>query len=395
VETPWGRLPPELAPALRARLDRTVGEVTRQVTTAGAAFAEVAGPKVARDVEEAVRVAVERFLELVGTDEEALSPAVRDAYVAIGAAEARDDRTPEVQLTALRTASRLLVRAAADALAEIRPVHTSEVLDLSDAVTAFADELAAASTEGYALQVREQAGEGDRRRRALGDLLVRGGTSEAAASYAATAVGWRGLGDIVPVLLPPEQSRDARFRYAADGVVLDRERDVLLLLQASSTRARRERLSEGLRGRAAVVGPRVAWTGVPIAVRLAEMTAQIIDPDPGDPPVFVDDHLVALALRGEPGALDVLAAHRLAPLGTLPDSTRERLLATLACWLRHWGSRPDVAAEMFVHPQTVSYRMRQLHALLGDTLDDPRARLELLLVIQARRLPLAVQRDPR
>jgi DNA-binding PucR family transcriptional regulator len=37
-----------------------------------------------------------------------------------------------------------------------------------------------------------------------------------------------------------------------------------------------------------------------------------------------------------------------------------------------------------VHVQTVRYRLGQLRDLLGDTLDDPRGRLELALALEVR-----------
>ena len=184
----------------------------------------------------------------------------------------------------------------------------------------------------------------------------------------------------MPVLLPPEQARDARFRYGRDGVFVERARDVVLLVR-EGPRTGRSQLTESLRGRGAVVGPALDWPQVPEGVRLAELTAELVGADPG--PVFADDHLVVLALRGEPGALAVLTARRLAPLARLTDSQRESLLSTLRSWLRHWGSRTEVAAELFVHPQTVSYRLKRLRDLLGADLDDPAARFELLLVLAA------------
>jgi DNA-binding PucR family transcriptional regulator len=39
-----------------------------------------------------------------------------------------------------------------------------------------------------------------------------------------------------------------------------------------------------------------------------------------------------------------------------------------------------------VHEQTVRYRLAQLRELLGDALDDPRARFELELSLRAARL---------
>ena len=119
---------------------------------------------------------------------------------------------------------------------------------------------------------------------------------------------------------------------------------------------------------------------MPEGVRLAELTGEGRRAGGRRDPVFADDHLALLALRGEPGALAVLTGRRLAPLAGLRETQRERLLATLHSWLRHWGSRADVSAELFVHPQTVSYRLR-LRDLLGDDLDDPTARFELLLVL--------------
>ncbi len=155
-----------------------------------------------------------------------------------------------------------------------------------------------------------------------------------------------------------------------------------MLLLRAGPRATRAALTEALTGRWAVVGPQLSWPQVPTAVRLAELSVGLIGPAPG--PIFVDDHLIALALRGESGALAVLTARRLAPLADLRPAQRENLLVTLHSWLRHWGSRADVSAELFVHPQTVSYRLKRLRELYGTDLDDPSARFEILVVLASR-----------
>lgn len=379
--TPWQHLPVEIAAAMRPHLRTTVQTVADAVTEATPAFAAAdaaADAKLQRDVRTAVQVAFERFLDLIGTDEPALPPPVRDVFVALGAAEAREDRGPEALLAAFRTASRLMFRVASESLAEVGRVDTEALIDLSDATSAYVDELAAASTDGFTLQLREQAGEGDRRRRRLAELLLRGSAPASVAAAAAAGIGWQSLDAVVPVVLPPDQARDARFRYGGEGVVAERGRDAVLLLR-EGPRAGRAQLAEALRGRGAVVGPMLGWAQVPEAVRLAELTAELVGPDPG--PVFTDDHLGTLAVRGEPGALAVLSARRLAPLAHLPSSRRDSLLVTLQSWLRHWGSRTAVSAELFVHPQTVSYRLNRLRELLGDDLDDPTARFELQLVL--------------
>jgi hypothetical protein len=379
--TPWQRLHPELATAMRPQLHAAVQAIANAVTEATPAFATIEDAKFQRDVRTAVQVALERFLDLVGTDEPALPPRVRDVFVALGAGEAREGRGPEALLAALRMASRLMLRVASESLARVRTVDTEVLIDLSEAISAYVDELTAAGTDGFALQLREQAGEGDRRRRQLAELLLRGGAPESVVATAAVGIGWRALDVVVPVLLPLDEAREARFRYGADGVVVERAHDAVVLLRAGP-RAARQELADALAGRGAVVGPALGWAEVPEAVRLAELTAELVGADPG--PVFADDHLADLALQGKPGALAVLSARRLAPLARLRGSQRESLLTTLHSWLRHWGSRTEVSAELFVHPQTVSYRLKRLRDLLGDDLDDPTVRFELLLVLAFR-----------
>ncbi|GAA0556574.1 helix-turn-helix domain-containing protein [Paractinoplanes ferrugineus] len=372
---------------MRPRLPDTVPAIAGAVAGLNP---EITGAKFERDVHTAVQVALDRFLDLAGTDEPALPPRIREVFVALGAAEARENHGPELLLGALRTAARLLLRTASQSLADSRPVTVEEIIDLSDATSAFVDELAAACTDGLARQLREQAGEGDRRRRRAADLLLHGGAPPETARAAVTAIGWPTLDRIVPVLLPPDLAREAQFRFAADGVVAERPRDAVLLLRAGS-RTGRPFLTEALSGTfgEAVIGPAVPWPEVPTALRLAERAAELSRPTPAATPgpvapIFVEDHFAALALRGEPGALAALSTRRLAPLTGLRPAQRAQLLVTLEAWLRHWGSRTAVAAELFVHPQTVSYRLNRLRDLLGPALDDPTARFELQLVLAYR-----------
>ncbi|MDP9392488.1 MAG: helix-turn-helix domain-containing protein, partial [Actinomycetota bacterium] len=60
---------------------------------------------------------------------------------------------------------------------------------------------------------------------------------------------------------------------------------------------------------------------------------------------------------------------------------REKLVETLRSWLLHHGRRDQVAAELFVHPQTVRYRMTQLRQLYGKRLEDPRTVLDLTIAL--------------
>ena len=87
--------------------------------------------------------------------------------------------------------------------------------------------------------------------------------------------------------------------------------------------------------------------------------------------VDTDDHLADLVLDADRAAHDDLRARVLAPMAALRPATAERLEETLRSWLLHQGRRDDVAADLFVHAQTVRYRMGQIRELYGDALDDP------------------------
>ena len=91
--------------------------------------------------------------------------------------------------------------------------------------------------------------------------------------------------------------------------------------------------------------------------------------------------LPELLVGADPAALADLRTRALAPLAGLRPAVRARLVETLRAWLLYRGRRDDVANALFVHPQTVRYRMGQVRELFGDSLDDPRVTLELTLAL--------------
>lgn len=93
------------------------------------------------------------------------------------------------------------------------------------------------------------------------------------------------------------------------------------------------------------------------------------------------DHLAALVLEENPGLRSDLRARVLAPLDAVRPQTRAKLEETLRAWLLCQGRRDDVAAMLFVHPQTVRYRMGQIRDLFGDRLQDPAVVLDLVLAL--------------
>ena len=103
MSTPWQRLPADLPAAVRPRLPDTVRTITDAVGEAARAAAAIDNAKFERDVRTAVQVALERFLDLAGTDQPALPPAIREVFVALGAAEARENHGSPASLSFARS----------------------------------------------------------------------------------------------------------------------------------------------------------------------------------------------------------------------------------------------------------------------------------------------------
>jgi DNA-binding PucR family transcriptional regulator len=98
-------------------------------------------------------------------------------------------------------------------------------------------------------------------------------------------------------------------------------------------------------------------------------------------PVDTEAHLADLVLNADPQARADLRLHVLAPFEQLRPAAAAKLKETLRSWLLHHGRRDEVAAELFVHPQTVRYRVQQLRDLYGDKLEDPQWVLQLTLAL--------------
>jgi DNA-binding PucR family transcriptional regulator len=88
----------------------------------------------------------------------------------------------------------------------------------------------------------------------------------------------------------------------------------------------------------------------------------------------------------DPALGRILRDQALAGFAEVPASRRQPLLDTLLSWLLHAGNRAEVGADLHVHPQTVSYRMDRVRELVGDRLDDPHRRWELLLALMIARI---------
>ena len=389
-DPPWLYLPAEISTALRPVVRDIVEAIIEGIPRDVPVYAMPMEGRFGQGVRQGVTVALHRFLDLPGTRLEALSPDGKWVYESLGRGEVRSGRSLESLLAAYRYGARVTFRAISR-LVDVSQMPPDVLLALGESLFAYIDEISAASAQGYAQEQSERAGEQQRLRAELLEMLLRGDSSEGGAARLAAAVGWNLPESVVVALVPFPHVEGLRAGLGPDGLVAERGTDVVVVFPITPSVRRRRELDRALASRRAVVGPARPWQQAGESLQLATSAgAHGLGPslDPGADPaatvtVWVEDHLAELVVRAEPLATDDLARRRLAPLADLRPLVRARLTETLLSWLRHQGQRSPIAEELFVHQQTVGYRVAQLRQIFGDDLDDPEVRFELELVLRA------------
>lgn len=386
-DPPWLYLPAEVSDTIRPVVGDIVEAIIAGIPRDVPVYAMPMEGRFGKGVRRGVQVAMHRFLDLPGTSLPALSDDGKWVYEGLGRGEVRAGRSLESLLAAYRYGARVTFRAISRTV-DVSQMAPDVLLALGESLFAYIDELSAASAQGYAHEQSERAGERQRLRGELAEMLLRGDSSDSAVSRAAAAVGWT-LPDLVAVAVVPFPHVDGlRTSLGPEALVTERGSDVVAILPFAGREAQRAPVERALAGRRAIIGVTRPWSQASESLQLAASAAgrALASPAQGGdqaPPVWVEDHLAELVVRAEPLAMADLAHRLLAPLETLRPAVRARLAETLLSWLRHHGGRAAVAQELFVHPQTVGYRLNQLRELFGDALDDPQTRFELELVLRA------------
>jgi hypothetical protein len=377
-------LDPRLLDLLRRRLPDVATHTIHAVTDEVPSYAGAFGGPMGDTIENAVQMALAGFLRLAArgpTDAGTpLSPAIEGAY-ALGRGEARSGRSADALLSAYRVGARVAWRELAETAVE-GGIPAEMLASFAELVFAYIDELSAASVAGHAdeLETTGRARQGYLDRLALG--LLRGDPADALVA-AAERADWTPPKTLTAVLLPNAQVRpvlgllDPRTLSAVgEPVTLPDGLNALLVPDAGGPA--RARLLQTLAGRSAVAGPARPWLTAEAsyarAIRALGLRA-------GDAAYDTEEHLADLVLAADADAVADLRARVLAPLSTLTPGSAQKLADTLRAWLLHQGRRDDIAAALFVHPQTVRYRMGQLRELYGDRLDDPEMIRDLTIAL--------------
>ncbi|MFG2881173.1 PucR family transcriptional regulator [Streptomyces sp. NPDC048297] len=123
----------------------------------------------------------------------------------------------------------------------------------------------------------------------------------------------------------------------------------------------------------------------PQALRFARLALSGL---PGDGPgvALFDDSPLAMLVAAAPTEAARLVEVVLGPVLQLPAPERARLLQTLGHWFTAKGVAADAARQLYIHPNTVRYRLRRIEELTERSLTDPTAVADLGTALHALRL---------
>jgi hypothetical protein len=379
---------------LRAQLPQAASQTVAAIIAEVPAYTTALGGPMGVRIEDSVQLALAGLLRLASrpVGNTPLRRALHAAY-ALGGGEARQGRGMDALLAAYRVGARVAWRefAAVAVAAELSARTTAQFAEL---VFAYIDELSAASVSGHAAELETSGRLHQRHREKLARGLLAGEPADALRA-AAERAAWRPPDTLTAVLLIDGQVH--RVLPLVDPGTLVLADDLpgvdagaggtlegAVLLVPDLDRLARDRLTRALAARAqghALLGPARPWARARASyeralrarrLRIAASAPQVID---------TEDHLAELIIGRDPEALADLRAQLLAPLAGLSPAAAERLADTLGAWLLHQGRRDRIASALFVHPQTVRYRMGQLRELYGDRLDDPSTVLALSIAL--------------
>lgn len=378
-----------VAEALQAVLPRMAERTVAAVTVEVPSYADGFSGRMGQNIENAVQMALGAFLRLATRAEGTaagtqLSPALEGAYE-LGRGEARTGRSIDALLAAYRVGAGVAWRELSST-AVANGLPAAGIARFAELVFAFIDELSGSSVAGHADELATTGRVRERYLERLGQNLVAGEPIETLQASAERA-DWEPPKSLTAVLLPSVQLRrlasafnPSTLQLSEELLGVDSAESLSLLLVPDMEGPLRSQLLRTLKGRQAWVGPARTWTQAQTSYRRAVQCRALVVA-PGAEVVDSDEHLVELVLGADADAAEDLRRRVLAPLEKLRPSTAERLTETLRSWLLHQGHRDAVAADLFVHAQTVRYRMTQLRDLYGDTLNDPKTILELTVAL--------------
>ncbi|UFU04897.1 PucR family transcriptional regulator [Ruania halotolerans] len=286
---------------------------------------------------------------------------------------------------------------------EIVEEHTEQLAapgqhsTLREAVLLYSREVAFSAAEVYA-RAAESRGAWDARLEALVvDSLLRGDPDDSLHSRVA-ALGWAGRGNTLVIVGTADEPMDevhaaelrrAARRAAQDALVgIQGSRLIVVLGGEGNLREQLHTLLDRFGSGPVVVGPEVPeLADAGRSARAALSALDAVRAWPSAPrPVLADEVLPERVLTGDSDARRTLLAQVYAPLQQVGGP----LLETLSVYLTEGRSLEATARQLYVHPNTVRYRLRRIAAVTGWDPVDPREGFVLQIAIAVGQLAQGV-----
>jgi hypothetical protein len=412
----WPPVPPEAVSWMLPELEPLARDMAAAILTEVPEYDCPDDDSYARVVHQVARDAVHQFAARIANPAAPGEPITR-MFHDIGRVEAAAGRSLDALHAALRVGARVTWQRLSEK-ARQGDGDADVFARIGESIFRYLDELAAACSAGYAEAKAEFAGEAERLRSRLLDLLVADlPTPPATIASLAATIGWRLPRRVVAVALTPADwsgsptqpssslstpSTPAGLHLPPDMLVDLHGREPYLLMPDPDGPGRRPVLEQGLRrwgstpslgavaGCLAAIGPAVPLARAGASLRWARRALALAQRDPArraaDPIIACDEQLPALVLLADAELARLHSAQTLAPLRGLRPDQADRLAETLLAWLESADNAGLAASRLHVHPQTVRYRLRQLTELFGDGLTDPDSRFALQVALRVRRL---------
>jgi len=383
------RLSAPVLDAMRADLPVVAEHVVAAVIAEVPAYSEPFRGSMGRNIETAVATALTGFLESLSGAAPSVDRAqqVLDAAYRLGEGEARSGRS----MDALAAAYRIGTHRAWDTLSEIAVdagLPAGDIARFAGLVFDFLDQLSAVSVAGHAAQLSQDDRLRERHRTAVAHALLAGQPEDQIRDIAERA-DWPVPDQLIAVVVPRSAAPTVRAQLDPDTLELDADitalsdwpHHLVLLVPGgpvgAAGRTARLALLDAVAHADVVVGPARPWmearSSLERAVRVLKLRSDDAGEESPSPRGAIDTetHLADVVLMADEVARADLRERVLRPLADLRPSASEKLTETLRAWLLHQGHRDEIATALFVHPQTVRYRLGQLRELYGERLDDP------------------------
>ncbi|QWZ07484.1 helix-turn-helix domain-containing protein [Nocardioides panacis] len=336
-------------------VDRVVDEAVAQVRAEVPAFRTLDSERMRADIAGAMSLAVASVRD--GVDRDGLEG---DALRAIGAVRAEEG----VDVDAMLAGFRIVARVTIDTMLEIarqRGVDSMASLELTRAVWVHCDDAAAALAAGHRAWTESPDRRAVTSTQAALRRLVRGDLTDELTAEACAELGLDVAGSYCVVLAgsgdhPLNPALAGRLLASYDDTTVERVVGVATSLTGESWGC-----PVGYGDRVPVRDLRASFHGALLAWEMAEAFGL-------DEPQHADDVRLLRAVHLLPEIGDAFVEQC---FGHLDEARQEALRATLHAWFAAQGSTDAAAEVLFVHRNTLRYRLRSFTESTGLSLDRP------------------------